>query len=107
MRRKMSHGQVDHTLSLERRAMRMLRRGDARKASITLREATALNPSGAAFTRLGYALSLAGKKNDALQALKQALYLFRHDHMRGRARTVARMILALDPADATAQKRAA
>ena len=93
--------------TLHRRALRMLRKGDARKAVMTLREASALDPSGASYTRLGHALMCAGKKEEAVHALKHALYCFRHDDMRGRARTVARMILELDPRDQTAQKRVA
>lgn len=107
MRRKPANLIEDRAPSLERRAMRLLRRGDARKAAITLREAAALNPCGASYTRLGYALMRAGRNEDAVRALKEALYCFRHEDMRGRARTVARMILALDPADTTAQKKAA
>jgi Flp pilus assembly protein TadD len=106
MRRKMTQPANDVS-TLHRRAMRMLRRGEARKAVMTLREASALEPSGAAYTRLGHALICAGKKDEAVLALKHALYCFRHDDMRGRARTVAHMILALDPRDATAQKRVA
>jgi Flp pilus assembly protein TadD len=106
MRRKIAQPAND-TSVLHRRAMRMLRKGDARKAVMTLREASALDPSGASYTRLGHALICAGKRDEAVLALKHALYCFRHDDMRGRARTVARMILQLDPQDATAQKRVA
>ena len=107
MRRRPTNVIADKAPSLERRAMRLLRRGDLRKAAMTLREAVALNPCGASYTRLGYALMRAGRSDDAVRALKEALYCFRHEDMRGRARTVARMILALDPQDATAQKKAA
>jgi Flp pilus assembly protein TadD len=107
MRRNPTNVIADKAPQLERRAMRLLRRGDARKAAITLREAVALNPCGASYTRLGYALMRAGRRDDAVRALKEALFCFRHEDMRGRARTVARMILALDPQDATAQKKAA
>jgi hypothetical protein len=57
--------------------------------------------------RLAHVLLAAGKRDEALHALKQALYCFRYDEMRGRARTVARLILQLDPNDETAQRRAA
>jgi hypothetical protein len=106
MRRKMAQPAKD-TSVMHRRALRMLRKGDVRKAVMTLRESSALDPSGASYTRLGYALMCAGKSDEAVLALKHALYCFRHDDMRGRARTVARMILQLDPQDATASKRAA
>ena len=60
----------------------------------------------AAYGRLCRLLTL-GKRDEALHCLKQALYCFRHDELRGRARTVARMILKLDPGDASAQRKAA
>lgn len=107
MRNKYAQPEVAPAVALSRRAMRLLRRGDARKAVMTLREATALDGSGAMFTRLGYALTKAGKKDEAIHAFKEALFLFRHEDMRGRARTVARMILALDPTNTAALRRAA
>jgi cytochrome c-type biogenesis protein CcmH/NrfG len=94
-------------LTLRRRAARFIRKGEPRKAALALREASALDPSGASFVRLAHILLGLGKRHDALHALRQALYCFRYDHMRGRARTVARLILALDPHDLGAQKRAA
>jgi Flp pilus assembly protein TadD len=98
---------LDPAAALRRRAARFLRKGDHRKAILALREASALDPSGASYVRLGYVLSRAGKRDEALHSYKQALYCFRYDDMRGRARTVARLILALDPSDRCAQKRAA
>jgi hypothetical protein len=56
---------------------------------------------------LAQTLLAAGKQDEALHALRQALFCFRHDQTRGRARTVARWILALDPADNAARKKAA
>lgn len=102
-----SEAKEDSVSALRRRAARWMRKGDARKAALALREATALEPSGASFVRLAHALLAAGRRDDALHALKQALYDFRHDEMRGRARTVARLILKLDPHDLGAQRRAA
>ena len=104
----MSEGdQSESVRALRRRAARFLRKGETRKAILALREATALAPTGAAFVRLAHVLTRTGRQDEALHALKQALYCFRYDDMRGRARTVARLILALDPHDRTAQKRAA
>lgn len=102
-----SHAQNDTVNALRRRAARLLRKGEARKAVLALREAAAIDPSGPAFVRLAHVLSNLGKRDEALHALRQALYCFRYDDMRGRARTVARLILRLDPQDAAAQKRAA
>jgi hypothetical protein len=98
---------IDPVIALRRRAARFVRRGEARKAALALREAAALDPNGALFVRLAHVLQTMGKRDEALHALRQALYCFRHDELRGRARTVARLILALDPDDSAAQKRAA
>ena len=106
--RKRSHFEpTDRLTTLRRRAARQLKQGDARKAALTLRDAIALDPSGVNYVRLGHALTRAGKRGDAVLALKQALFLFRHEDMRPRARTVARLILKLDPNDSAAQRRAA
>jgi hypothetical protein len=84
-----------------------LRKGEVRKAALALREVASVNADGPAYVRLAWVLERLGKHNEALHALKQALFCFRHDHQRGRARTVARMILKLDPTDLGAQKKAA
>jgi hypothetical protein len=94
-------------LMLRRRAARYMRKGEPRKAAIALQEAAALDPSGPSYVRLAHVLREAGKDEHALRALRQALYCFRHDEMRGRARSVAQLILRLDPSDTTALKRAA
>jgi Flp pilus assembly protein TadD len=107
MQRRISTLPSDPARPLNKRAARLLRKGDVRKAALTLREAASVSPHGPAFVRLAWVLEQLGKHDEALQALKQALYCFRHDHQRGRARTVARMILRLDPADAGAQRKAA
>ena len=77
------------------------------KAVIALREAAAREPSGPAYVRLAHVLALLGKRDDALHAPQQALYCFRHNGACGKGRTVALLILRLDPADPTARKRAA
>ena len=79
-------------------------RGEERKALQLLREAAALEPSGATYCWLAEGLLRAGKGEEALQALKQALYTFRYDHLRGRARSVAQWMLKLDPSDRAARK---
>src|SRR5262245_40605886 len=98
---------ADPALALRKRAARLLHKKEPRKAALALREAAALDPTGPAIVRLAHVLLLTGKQKEALHWLKQALYSFRHDEQRGRARTVARLILKLDPADAHAQRRAA
>jgi tetratricopeptide (TPR) repeat protein len=103
----------DHELSphtsraMRRRACRLERRGEERKALALLRDAVAREPTGATYCWLADALVRAGRREQALEALRQALYFYRHEDMRGRARTVARWILALDPGDDRARKRAA
>jgi tetratricopeptide (TPR) repeat protein len=98
---------ADSALALRRRAARLLRKDEPRKAALSLREAAALDPSGPGFVRLAHVLLVLGKRDEALQWLKQAMFCFRHDDQRGRARTVARLILKLDPADAGALRKAA
>jgi Flp pilus assembly protein TadD len=107
MQRRISSLANDPARPLNQRAARLLRKGELRKAALALREAASLSPHGPAFVRLAWVLERLGKHDEALQALRQALYCFRHDHQRGRARTVARMILKLDPGDTGAQRKAA
>jgi len=98
---------IDPLRALNHRAARLLRRGETRKAALVLREAASLAADGPSFVRLAWVLERLGKRDEALRALKQALFRFRHEDQRGRARTVARMILKLDPADASARRKAA
>jgi Flp pilus assembly protein TadD len=92
---------------LTARARRSMRKGEPRKAMLALREAVALDPSAARFTRFGVLLGQLGRTAEAVEALKQALFLFRSAGERGRARTVARLILSLDPAEPSALRSAA
>jgi Tfp pilus assembly protein PilF len=95
------------TIALRRRAIRFIRRGELRKALLALREAASLDQSGASYVRLAHLQMQMGRNDEALQSLKQAMFSFRHDDMRGRARTVARMVLKLDPLDRGALRKAA
>ncbi len=92
---------------LRRRAQRLMRRGDTRKAVALLRENAAREPNGITYCWLADGLLKTGKREEALHALRQALYCFRHAPLRGRARTVARWILRLDPEDGAARKKVA
>jgi Flp pilus assembly protein TadD len=107
MPRSIAHLDLDPVRALRDRANRMLRKGEFRKAVLALREAASLDPSGASYVRLAHALLLVERRDEALHALRQALYCFRYDHQRGRARTVAGLILKLDPADRNARRKAA
>jgi uncharacterized protein HemY len=107
MQRRISTLPISPLRALNQRAARLLRKGEVRKAALALREAASMAADGPAYVRLAHVLERLGKHDEALHSLKQALYSFRHDHQRGRARTVARMILKLDPADLGAQRKAA
>lgn len=93
-----------HQAILKRRARRHARRGNYRKAALALRERAALTGEAAAFVALGDMYRRARRVDAALAALKQGMYLHRRNGARRRARTVARMIVALDPWDAKAAR---
>lgn len=82
---------------LKRRARRLASKGDYRKAALALRELAALTGDAPSFVALGDMLRRARRVSEALEALKQGMYLHRRGGSRSRARTVARMIVALDP----------
>ena len=108
--RKQAHNDTDigHGKALLRKAARFARRGEDRKAALAMREAVALEPTAGNYCRLGVMLDRAGgRPTEALNALKQALFLFRQEDKAGRMRTVARMILALDPENRSASTCAA
>lgn len=87
---------------LKRRAQRHSRRGDYRKAALALREYAALTGEARAWVALGDMLRRARRIPEAIDALRQGMYLHRRAGADGRARTVARMIVALDPWDTKA-----
>ena len=89
---------------LKRRAKRLARKGDYRKAAVALKERVSLIDDGPSWVALGDMLRRARRNNEALRALKQGLYRHRRAGAHGRVRTVARMIVALDPWDAQASR---
>ncbi len=89
---------------LKRRARRHAKKGDYRKAALALRERVALTGDAASWVALGDMLRRARRVPEALTALRQGMYLHRQAGFEGRARTVARMIVALDPWDAKAAR---
>lgn len=89
---------------LKRRARRFAAKGDFRKAALALRERAALRGDAASWVALGDMLRRARREREALEALKQGLFLHRRAGAVGRVRTVARMIVALDPWDAKAAR---
>lgn len=89
---------------LTRKAQRLARKGEYRKAALALRERVALAGDAPSWVALGDMLRRARRLPEALGALHQGLYLHRQNGAMGRARTVARMIVALDPWDAKAAR---
>jgi tetratricopeptide (TPR) repeat protein len=84
---------------LRRRAHRAKCKGDHRKAIVALRELVAITGDAKSWTLLGDSLRRARKPGEAIGALKQALWLHRRAGASLRARTVARMLVDLDPHD--------
>jgi tetratricopeptide (TPR) repeat protein len=89
---------------LKRRAQRLARKGEYRKAALALRERVTLTGDAPSWVALGDMLRRARRTPEALNALRQGMYLHRQAGALGRARTVARMIVALDPWDAQAAR---
>jgi Flp pilus assembly protein TadD len=77
--------------------MRNARRGNSRKAIVQLREAATLTDQAPAWVGLAHVLTRDGRAFEALGALRRALWLHRQGGHFGRARTVAQLILAIDP----------
>jgi hypothetical protein len=96
----------DRATTLARRARRLACDGDPRKAALAMRELVAMDGAPRHWVRLAHYLRCARRADESLGALRQALYLFRREGAHGRARTVARMVLALDPSDAGAARAA-
>jgi len=94
----------DRASILRRRASRHARRGEFRKAAVAMRQVAALRGDAASWVALGDMLKRASRPDEALQALKQGLWLHRQAGYEGRARTVARMILAVNPHDTHASR---
>lgn len=97
---------ADHHRALRRRAHRHVRKGDFRKAVVALRQLAALGGEARYWVALGHVLSRANKYSEAVEAWKQGLWLHKQSGADGRAATVAKLILALDPSDRTALKAA-
>jgi hypothetical protein len=87
---------------LRGKALRSARRGEWRKAALSLRELVALEDRASDWVRLGHALAQAGREGESLAAYRQGLFRHRRDGAPRRARTVARLILAACPGDPTA-----
>ena len=64
-----------------------------------MRQVVALTGDPASWVTLGNLLSRARRHAEAIQALRQGLWLHRRAGAQGRARTVARLILSIAPED--------
>jgi cytochrome c-type biogenesis protein CcmH/NrfG len=81
---------------LTQRAQRLRRKGELRRAAVSLREACALDEQNAArWVMLGDVLFRLGKKEEAAHALKQAVFLREQAGERSKANVVRRLILNL------------
>lgn len=89
---------------IRRRAHKLARKGDFRKAALALRELTAHRNDGATWVMLGSMLRRARREDEALQALREGLWLHRQAGHDLRARSVARLILEIAPLDVKAAR---
>jgi cytochrome c-type biogenesis protein CcmH/NrfG len=81
---------------LTAKAQKLRRKGELRRAAVTLREACALDESNAArWALLGDVLFRMAKKEEAADALKQAVYLREQAGEKSKATVVRRLILNL------------
>jgi cytochrome c-type biogenesis protein CcmH/NrfG len=81
---------------LTARAQKLRRKGELRRAAVTLREACALDEANAKrWALLGDVLFSMGKKEEAADALKQAVYLRERAGEKAKANVVRRLLLNL------------
>lgn len=93
-----------HQRRLRRRAHKHARKGNFRKAVVALRQLAALDGRPSHWVALGDALRRARKEREAIRALHQGLFLHSRAGSDARARSVAQLILALDPTDPVAER---
>ena len=89
---------------LKRRALRLAAKGEYRKAALALRERAALVGDAASWVMAGAMLRRAHRDHEAIVALRQGLWLHERAGATQRARSVARVIVQLDPADKLARR---
>ena len=104
IRRTPSPEPTSATERLRRRAAKLARRGDYRKAALSLRQLVALDGRARSWVAFGAMLSRANRDREALEAYKQGLWLLRREGQRRRAQTVARLILELNPNEPSASR---
>jgi Flp pilus assembly protein TadD len=89
---------------IERRARKLERKGEFRKAALALRKLAGNSGEPKHWVALGNLWRRARRRDQALDALRQGMFLHKRRGSSERARTVARMILELDPADSGAYR---
>ena len=89
---------AERARELTARAARLRRRGEIRRAVVTLREACALDEADAArWMQLGHLLSRAGKRDEARAAMKQSLFLREQEGAKKEGQCRAVLTAALGP----------
>jgi hypothetical protein len=89
---------------LKRRALRLARKGESRKAALALRERASLVDDAASWVMAGAMFQRANRQEDALAALRQGMWMHERAGSLGRARSVATLVERLDPSDKLARK---
>lgn len=97
-------GNDDPAQVARRRAKKLRSQGNYRKAALALREWVRLTDAPKAWVAFGAMLARARRNEQALDALKQGLWRYRQNGDLGRARSVARVILSIDPYDSGASR---
>lgn len=82
---------------LLRRALRLASDGDLRKAALALRERCALVGDAPSWVVAGAMWARAGRKDDAVAALREGMWLHQRAGHPRRARVVADLIVEIDP----------
>jgi len=78
------------------RAQKLRRKGEPRRASMTLREACGLGePNAARWMMLGDMLARMGARDEASKAMRQALYLWQRSGEKAKAKVIRRLLLNL------------
>jgi Flp pilus assembly protein TadD len=87
---------IERARDLTLRAHRLRRKGELRRALVALREACGLDEQHAArWVWLSYVLRLLGKRDEAEQAMKQALYLRQRNGEKSKANVIRDLLFQL------------
>ena len=92
---------------LLRRARRLAKGGEPRKAALALRERAAILDEAAAWVLAGAMWAKARRADDAIAALRHGMWLHQRGGAVARARVVARILDALEMGRAEPMRRAA